>query len=85
MLASTVVHVVAFGMAWWVSTHRPEVPEFVVYEMDLVSPPAVEQGEPEPAPAPELVVERPEPEPPPEPKEETPPVIEEPEPRREEP
>ena len=74
VLGSALVHGVAIFLAWWTSAIEREVPNFVVYEIELVSPPAVELGDPTPPPPEELVIETPE-EVVPEPQQETPPPI----------
>lgn len=95
-LASALVHLLVFLLAWWTETARPAPTEFVAYDIELVSPPSPVEGEPaapeeltvetpeEPEPEPEPEEPEPEPEPeeapPPEPEEE-----EEPEPPPEEP
>ena len=74
---SVLIHCMAIFLAWWTSAIEREVPNFIVYEIELVSPPAAELGDPTPPPPQELVVETPE-EAAPEPQEEEPPpVIEE--------
>lgn len=84
--ASVAVHVVLLGAAVWSTTHRRPPPEFVTYQIELVSPPPAVQAEEEAPAVEELVVERPEPTPPePEPEEKTVPVEEtkpEPEPEK---
>lgn len=95
---SAVVHLAAFLLAWWTQTSQAAPVEYVVYEIDLVSPPPANAAEePQPAREEELVVERPEPEPEPaeedpiplpaedDPEEEPEEVEEEPEPPPEEP
>ena len=57
--ASAVVHTVAILLAWWSTTFGAEVPQFLVYEMELVSPAALEFGDLTPPAAPDLVVETP--------------------------
>jgi len=61
-----------------------ETPDFVVFEIELISPPAAELGERTPPPPEELVIETPF-DPVPEPQEETPPAVIEEEPPAEEP
>ena len=76
LLGSALVHTIAIFLAWWTSAIERVVPSFVVYEIELVSPPAAELGDPTPPPPEELVIETPQ-EVVPEPREETPlPVIE---------
>ena len=78
LLGSVLVHTIAIFLAWWTSAIEPRVPNFVVYEIELVSPPAAELGDPTPPAPEELVIETPR-EVVPEPREETPPpVIEDP-------
>ncbi len=74
VIASGVVHVVAVLLAWLATVLEPEIPEFVTYQIELISPDALEQGEVAPPEPEELVIETPE-EPEPEPEEEAPPVI----------
>jgi len=77
VIGSAFVHTVAIFMAWWVSAAPTPVPDFIVFEIELISPPAAELGEPTMAPPEELVIERPT-DPVSEPEEEIPPpVIEE--------
>ncbi len=77
MLGSAVIHGAAVLLAWWTAAVRGDVPDFVVYEIDLISPPAAELGDPMPPPPEELVIETPQ-DVVPAPQEETPPpVIEE--------
>ncbi len=57
--ASAAVHLVAILLAWWSTTVGAEVPRFVVYEIELVSPAALEFGELTPPALPDLVVETP--------------------------
>ena len=76
VVGSVLIHGMAIVLAWWTSAMQRQVPEFVVYEIELVSPPAAELGDPSPPPPEELVIETPEEEVP-EPEEETPePVVE---------
>ena len=77
VIGSAMVHTAAIFLAWWTSAATSEVPDFVVFEIELISPPAAELGEVTPPPPEELVIETPF-DPVPEPQEETPPeVIEE--------
>ncbi len=71
VIGSAFVHTVAIFLAWWVSAAPTPVPDFIVFEIELISPPAAELGEPTMAPPQELVIERPT-DPVPEPQEETP-------------
>jgi len=73
VIGSAFVHTVAIFLAWWVSAAPTPVPDFIVFEIELISPPAAELGEPTMAPPEELVIERPT-DPVPEPQEETPPL-----------
>ncbi|GMR13290.1 MAG: hypothetical protein BMS9Abin29_1495 [Gemmatimonadota bacterium] len=57
--ASAAVHAVAILLAWWTTTLGATVPQFVIYEIELVSPAALEFGEPTPPAPPDLVVETP--------------------------
>ena len=77
VVGSAIVHAAAILLAWWTSAATSEIPDFVVYEIELISPPAAELGERTTPPPEELVIETPL-DPVPEPQEETPPpVIEE--------
>lgn len=74
---SAVVHVAALLLAWWTQTSEAAPVEYVVYEIDLVSPPPANMAEePQPAREEELVVERPDPEPAPPEEEPIPPLPE---------
>ncbi len=73
VIGSAFVHTVAIFLVWWVSAAPTPVPDFIVFEIELISPPAAELGEPTMAPPEELVIERPT-DPVPEPQEETPPL-----------
>lgn len=57
--ASAAVHVLAILLAWWSTTMSAEVPHFIVYEIELVSPAALEFGDLTPPALPDLVVETP--------------------------
>jgi outer membrane biosynthesis protein TonB len=57
--ASVSVHVAAILLVWWSTTLGAEVPQFVIYEIELVSPAALEFGELTPPALPDLVVETP--------------------------
>ena len=83
VIGSAVMHAAAILLAWWTSAIPREVPEFLVYEIELISPSAAELGEPTTAPPEELVIETPL-DRAPEPQVETPAVVEE-EPPAEEP
>ncbi len=72
VVGSVLIHCMAIFLAWWTSAMEREIPNFVVYEIELVSPPAAELGDPTPPPPEELVIETPE-EVVPEPQEEEPP------------
>ena len=74
VIGSAFVHTVAIFLAWWTSAIPHEVPDFVVYEIELISPTAAELGERTTPPPEELVIERPT-DPVPEPQDETPPVV----------
>jgi outer membrane biosynthesis protein TonB len=76
VIGSALVHAIALFLAWWTSTASDPLPDFVVYEIELISPAAAELGDPTPPPPEELVIETPF-EPVPEPPEETPAVVEE--------
>ncbi len=84
IIGSGVIHVAAIFLAWWTSTMSQEMPEFLVYEIELISPAAAELGEPTTAPPEELVIETPI-ERVPEPEVATPAVVEEEAPAPEEP
>jgi len=72
VLGSIAVHAVALIVVFLTTALRPEPPVFIIYEMDIVSPDALEEGElTPPAPEEELVLETPD-EPEPEPEEEIP-------------
>jgi len=72
MIASSVVHVLALILAWLSTALRPEVPEFITYQIELISPEALEFGDLTPPEPEELVIETPEE---PRPEEEAPTVI----------
>ena len=84
VIGSAFVHTAAIFLAWWTSAVPREVPDFVVYEIELISPAAAELGEQTPPPPEELVIETPF-NPVPEPQEETPPPVIDEEPPVEEP
>jgi outer membrane biosynthesis protein TonB len=84
VIGSAVVHTAAIFLAWWTTATTSELPDFVVFEIELISPPAAELGEPTPPPPEELVIETPF-DPVPEPQEETPPPVIDEEPPVEEP
>ena len=85
VLGSVGVHFSAILLTWWASATATEMPNFVVFEIELISPSAAELGEPVPLPPEELVIETPI-EVSPEPEEEVPPpVVEEEAPPEEEP
>jgi outer membrane biosynthesis protein TonB len=74
LLASLMVHVLAIFLAWGAQVSSAEPPDFISYEITLVSPPpALEAEIPQPAPAEEVAVETPDPVT----EEEPPPVVEE--------
>lgn len=74
VLSSAAVHGAAVLLAWWITAVRQDVPDFLVYEINLISPPAAELGDPTPPPPEELVIETPQ-DVAPEPQEETPPPV----------
>ena len=76
VIGSLFIHTAAIFLAWWTSAVPREVPDFLVYEIELVSPSAAVLGEPTTAPPEELVIETPL-DRVPEPQEETPAVVEE--------
>ena len=83
VIGSAIVHTAAIFLAWGTSAATSEIPDFVVFEIELISPPAAELGERTPPPPEELVIETPL-DPVPEPQEETPSVVIEEEPPAEE-
>ena len=71
---SIVLHAAIFALGWASTLHRPDVVQFLAYEIELVSPPPATQAEVAETAVEDLVVERPEPEAPePEPERESPP------------
>ena len=85
VLGSIGIHFSAILLTWWASATAAEIPNFVVFEIELISPSAAELGEVIPLPSEELVIETPV-EVMPEPEEEVPPpVVEEEAPPEEEP
>jgi len=76
VIGSVFIHTAAIFLAWWTSAVPREVPDFLVYEIELVSPSAAVLGEPTTAPPEELVIETPL-DRVPEAQEETPAVVEE--------
>jgi hypothetical protein len=76
VIGSVFIHTAAIFLAWWTSALPREVPDFLVYEIELISPSAAVLGEPTTAPPEELVIETPL-DRVPEPQEETPAVVEE--------
>lgn len=85
IVGSVAIHFIAIGLAWWTSAIERDIPNFIVYEIELVSPPAAELGDPNPPPPEELVIETPEEVVPKPQEEETPPAVEDETPPREEP
>lgn len=85
VLASGGVHVVAILLALWVSTDNRLTDEFIVYEIEIFSPPATELGTRTPPPEEDLVVETPDPTPPEPEVEEAPLVVEDAPPEPEKP
>lgn len=77
-MGSAAIHVIAVVLVWVSQVVQPREQEFLVYEIDLVSPPParVVEEEPEPAATEELVVETPR-DPEPEPEAPPPPEAEE--------
>ena len=59
VLGSAFIHIVAIFLAWWTSAATPPVPDFITFEIELISPPAAELGEQTPPPPEELVIETP--------------------------
>ena len=76
VIGSAIVHITAIFLAWWTSAVPREVPDFVVFEIELISPSAAELGERTTPPPEELVIETPL-DRVPEPQEEAPAVVEE--------
>ncbi len=74
VVGSVFVHTSAIFLAWWASAAPAQVPDFVAFEIELISPPAAELGERTTPPPEELVIETPL-DPVPEPQEETPPAV----------
>lgn len=75
VLGSAIIHTIAILLALWTSAVNDRVSDFVVFEVELISPPAAELGEFTPPPE-DLVIETPF-DPAPEPEERTPdPVVE---------
>ena len=74
VIGSAIVHTAAIFLAWWTSAVPPQAPEFITFEIELISPPAAELGELTPPPPQELVIETPL-ERVPEPQEEPPPTL----------
>jgi hypothetical protein len=85
VLGSVGMHFSAILLTWWASATAAVVPEFMVFEIELISPSAAELGEVTSAPPEELVIETPT-EVVPEPEVEVPPpIVEEEAPPEEEP
>ncbi len=62
LMASAAVHLAVLGLAWFTQGAARELPDFVTYEIVLVSPPSTRQApEPEPEPPPKVEVETPKP------------------------
>ncbi len=74
VVGSVFVHTSAIFLVWWASAAPAQVPDFVAFEIELISPPAAELGERTTPPPEELVIETPL-DPVPEPQEETPPAV----------
>ncbi len=75
ILGSAFIHTVAIFLAWGTSAATSQVPDFIAFEIELISPPAAELGERTPPPPPEeLVIETPL-DPVPEPPEEIAPAV----------
>jgi len=62
IMKSICVHIVVILFTWWSSVAQVRVPDFVVFEIELISPPAAELGEQSliPPPPEDLVIETPE-------------------------
>ena len=74
VVGSVFVHTSTIFLAWWASAAPAQVPDFVAFEIELISPPAAELGERTTPPPEELVIETPL-DPVPEPQEEIPPAV----------
>lgn len=75
VLGSAFIHTVAIFLAWGTSAATPQVPDFIAFEIELISPPAAELSErTTPPPPEELVIETPL-DPVPEPPEEIAPAV----------
>ena len=75
ILGSAFIHTVAIFLAWGTSAATTQVPDFIAFEIELISPPAAELGERTTSPPPEeLVIETPL-DPVPEPPEEIAPAV----------
>jgi len=59
VLGSAFIHTVAIFLAWWMSAATPPVPDFIAFEIELISPAAAELGEQTPPPPEDLVIETP--------------------------
>ena len=74
LLASVAVHVLAIFLAWGAQVSSSELPDFISYEITLVSPPPTQEADvPQPAQEEDVAVETPDPVT----EEEPPPVVEE--------
>ena len=74
VIGSAFVHTAAIVLAWWTLAVPPQVPDFITFEIELISPPAAELGEQTTPPPQELVIETPL-DPVPEPQEEIAPTV----------
>ena len=74
VIGSAFVHTAAILLAWWTSAVPPQAPDFITFEIELISPPAAELGEQTTPPPQELVIETPL-DPIPEPQEEIAPTV----------
>lgn len=59
VIGSAAVHIAAILLAWWSTAVPRNVQDFVIFEIELISPPAAELGERSTPPPEELVIERP--------------------------
>ena len=59
VLGSAIIHTIAIVLAWWTTTTPNDVPDFVTFEIELISPSAAELGESTTPPPEELVIETP--------------------------
>jgi len=60
IIKSVSIHTVLVLLVWWSSVAQVPAPDFVVFEIELISPPAAELGEQSLTPPEDLVIETPE-------------------------